>query len=63
MTCTLGRDHRGGHRIRVPGLRPADGRVRRAAVLSGPGRLAGLMDQLDEIYPPSDDGHPDPLPG
>jgi len=25
--------------------------------------LAGLMDQLDEIYPPSDDGHPDPLPG
>ena len=26
-----------GHRILVPGLRPADGRVRRAAVLSGPG--------------------------
>jgi hypothetical protein len=25
--------------------------------------LAGLMDQLDEIYPPSDDGHPDPVPG
>ena len=37
MTCTLGRDHRGGHRIRVPGQRPADGHVRRAAVLNGPG--------------------------
>ena len=51
----------GGHRIRVPGLRPADGRVRRAALLSRPGRpgsgahgsyeLAGLMDQLEEIWP------------
>ncbi len=28
----------GGRRIRVPGLQPADGRVRRAALLSGPGR-------------------------
>ena len=24
--------------------------------------LAGLMDQLDEIYPPSDDGNPDHVP-
>jgi hypothetical protein len=24
--------------------------------------LAGLMNQLDEIYPPSDDGSPDQVP-
>ncbi len=29
----------GGRRLRVPGLHQADGRVRRAAVLSSPGRL------------------------
>ena len=34
MTCTLGRDHRVGRRIPVPGLPPADCRVHLAAILS-----------------------------
>ena len=33
----------GGRHIRVPGMRAADGRVRRAAVLSGPGRAGPVM--------------------